>query len=212
MAEEAPAAACTVLLTGCTGFLGSHVLRDLLLLKAQCEVAVVVRARHGKSARHRVRALVHDLSEEFGEQEVDSAPAGGEELTQAEVVSVERKVDTLMERVLVIEGSLDDESLWKRTDLMELAPRLRAIIHCAANVSFDAPLADALRHNTGAWPCVSGMDVRTANCAAWLLLRRVWFLRETAWTRATTPRADKTLERLRPVDTQARPTVCIRTG
>jgi len=168
--EEAPAAACTVLLTGCTGFLGSHVLRDLLLLKAQCDVAVVVRARHGKSARHRVRALVRDLSEELGDQEVDSAPSGGEEqpLTQAEAVSVEKKVESLMERVLVIEGSLEDDSLWKRTDLMELAPRLRAIIHCAANVSFDAPLADALRHNTGAYvPCEC--RGRTRNCSLWLL-------------------------------------------
>jgi thioester reductase-like protein len=170
MAKQAPTAASTVLLTGSTGFLGSHVLRDLLLLKAQCDVAVVVRARHGMSARHRVRALVHDLSEEWGEQEVDSAPSGGEALTQAEAVSVERKVDSLMERVLVIEGSLEDESLWKRTDLMELAPQLRAIIHCAANVSFDAPLADALRHNTGAWPYVSGVDLLTASSAPWLLV------------------------------------------
>jgi plasmid stability protein len=140
------------------------------------QVAVVVRARHGLSARDRVRALVFDLVDASREQEAtsggDAAEAGGEEEEQE--AAKEAKVQRLMQQVCVIEGSLEDALLWQRTDLVELAPKLCTLIHCAGNVSFDSPLSHALRHNTGAYWLAGGDTLP----ALWPWASRSFGLRE----------------------------------
>ncbi len=97
-----------ILLTGCTGFLGSFLLRDALA--ARCNVAAVVRSQGRRSGAERVEDLVQFW---------------------------ERQLGRSLPRPVILEGNLDlpDMGL-SRDDGQWLSRHCDTVLHCAARVSF----------------------------------------------------------------------------
>jgi alcohol-forming fatty acyl-CoA reductase len=114
-----------VLLTGVTGFLGEALLQRLLVDLPATRIVALVRPRGGQSGRDR---LVQLLS-----KPAFAAPAedeGGLEV---------RATRLLDSRIEVLEGDLNAPPA--------LPSDVDIVIHCAGDVSFDAPIADAFRTN-----------------------------------------------------------------
>ena len=117
----------TFLLTGVTGFLGKVVLEELLRRRDELGVGrvhVVVRRSGERSAAERF------------EREVASSPC------------FSRLPSGWTALVDVVEGDLEEPGLPLGGRSTELEPALTHIVHAAASVSFDLPLAEALRANT----------------------------------------------------------------
>jgi long-chain acyl-CoA synthetase len=108
-------------LTGATGFLGMEVLARLIE-RDDVEVICLVRAPSREAAQGRLDALYGRLYEE--------PPAG---IGSVSVVAGDVAVDGL---------GLD------RTTRDELLSRVTAVVHCAASIAFDLPLALAHETNT----------------------------------------------------------------
>jgi thioester reductase-like protein len=111
----------TVLLTGATGFLGMELLVRLLE-RTDHDVIALVRARDREAAADRLRGVFERL---YGEP-----PAAASRV-----------------RAIPADVSLEDLGL-SRADRCEILARTDSIVHCAASISFDLPLAQACNVNT----------------------------------------------------------------
>jgi thioester reductase-like protein/1-acyl-sn-glycerol-3-phosphate acyltransferase len=116
-----------ILLTGATGFLGKVVLHELLRRREELGVArvhLLVRGRRGRSAEQRFRSGVHG-SECFS-----------------------RLPGSWPEHVRVVEGELTQPGAGLAPDARrELTRRIDRVIHCAASIEFQLPLAEAAAAN-----------------------------------------------------------------
>ena len=113
-----------VLITGVTGFLGLAVFERLLSEFPETRVSLLVRGRYGSPPESRVRELVSrsaftTFRERAGDKAVEEA---------------------LEQRVTVLEGDVAG-------DLPAFPPDLDVVFHCAADVSFDAPIDQAFQIN-----------------------------------------------------------------
>ena len=118
----------TFLLTGVTGFLGKVVLEELLRRREELEwerVHVLIRPRGGVGARER-----------FAREVAGSRCFGGLPCDWTRDVSV-------------LEGTLEEPGLGARPASEGLLDRVTHVIHAAASVNFDLPLAAAARANIG---------------------------------------------------------------
>ncbi len=107
------------LLTGATGFLGSHLLQDALA--SGCDVAVLVRRGRSGSAQSRVEGLL----EQFG-------AAGATPLAQPSI----------------IEGDLHKPDLGlDRASRAWIAEHCDRVVHCAASITFRAREGEPYRSN-----------------------------------------------------------------
>jgi thioester reductase-like protein len=111
----------TVLLTGATGFLGMELLVRLLE-RTDSELIVLIRACDRNEAAARLSGVFDRL--------YDTLPAAAAERVQAIPADV----------------SLDGLGL-DPGDRRELLARTRSIVHCAASIAFDLPLAQARNTN-----------------------------------------------------------------
>jgi len=108
----------TVLLTGATGFLGRHILWDLLRRDSQTEAHCLMRPSRRASPERRLEQLL--------------GPAGG------------RLAPDQRARCHAAVGDVTDEGLFAEPAVgARLTDEVDRIIHCAATVSFDAPLPEA---------------------------------------------------------------------
>jgi alcohol-forming fatty acyl-CoA reductase len=118
-----------VLLTGCTGFVGKVVLEELLRRRAELGIEAVhllIRPRRGFTAQER---FDNDVA---ASPCFSRLPLGWRELCHP------------------VEGDILEKGLGLHADAAErLAPRLTHIIHCAASVRFDLPVAEAAEINIG---------------------------------------------------------------
>jgi thioester reductase-like protein len=113
-----------VLLTGATGFLGSEILKRILVRHPRTRLTLLVRSTTRETARERVDKL---LARTFGQGE---ASRHGE------------RVDVVEGDISLRGAGMDVERATK------LVPRIDHVIHCAATVRFDLPLDVARRDNT----------------------------------------------------------------
>jgi thioester reductase-like protein len=104
-----------VFLTGATGFLGMEVLARLLEAGDR-EVLALVRAEDDAGAQRRLEDVLAKLWE-------DPTPYRG--------------------RVSAVRGELTQPGLGLGARREEVAERTHAVLHCAASISFDLPLAEA---------------------------------------------------------------------
>jgi thioester reductase-like protein len=105
-----------VFLTGATGFLGMEVLARLLE-RSDREVVALVRARDAEAARERIEGVLRTLWR-------DPAP--------------------YRHRVRPLAGDVTSPGLGVATaERSALAEEVSAVLHCAASISFDLPLAEA---------------------------------------------------------------------
>jgi thioester reductase-like protein len=112
----------SILLTGATGFLGMDTLAQLLE-HGEDQIVLVVRARDRGEAEERLAALLARLYDE---------PLQG------------------ADRVSVVRGDLLEPGLGlSPADRRRLVGSVERIVHCAASISFDLPLAQARRINVG---------------------------------------------------------------
>jgi thioester reductase-like protein len=112
----------TVLLTGATGFLGMEVLARLLE-RGDVEVLALVRGGDADEAAARLDGVLRTL--------YDTPPAG------------------MAQRVHALRGDATAEGLGlSDADRQEVVRRVDGVLHCAASISFDLPLADAREINT----------------------------------------------------------------
>lgn len=117
-----------ILLTGATGFLGKVVLYELLRRADELDIGrvyVVARGRRGTPAEARIRSRVFPLP--F----FAALPPGR------------------LDRVSVVTGDLCEPDLGiARPTWRDLLGSLTHVIHCAASVDFDLPIAEAAAINT----------------------------------------------------------------
>lgn len=113
----------SVLLTGATGFLGRHILWDLLNQSSDTTVACVLRPGRGSPERRLQRTL--------------AAAAG-------------RIPSDARERCVAVDGDLGDEQLIADpTTRARLVCEVDRVVHCAAAVQFDTSLSKARAVNVG---------------------------------------------------------------
>ena len=105
----------TVFLTGATGFLGMEVLARLLEAGDR-EVLALVRADDDAAAEQRLDGVLATLWD-------DPAP--------------------YRDRVSAVRGELTQPELGLGDRADEVAERTHAVLHCAASITFDLPLAEA---------------------------------------------------------------------
>ncbi|MDM5278518.1 amino acid adenylation domain-containing protein [Paenibacillus silvae] len=99
-----------VLVTGATGYLGSHVLQQLIVKSSARIYALVRRASDGTTAMQRLTKVMQDY---FGKQ----------------------LADQLAERVEIVEGNLEEKNLGLSGEQQAyIQSRIDRIIHCAADV------------------------------------------------------------------------------
>lgn len=129
-----------VLLTGATGYLGSHVLQQLIEKSTTQIYALVRRPNDGTTAMERLTKVMQGY---FGKQ----------------------LADQIADRVVIVEGNLEEENLGLSAEQQAwVAARIDRIIHCAAdvrhfgeaaqfaktNVEGTVALLDLIRHKKGA--------------------------------------------------------------
>ncbi len=113
-----------VFLTGATGFLGSEIMKRILVAHPRSRLAILVRSTPKETARERVDKLMARM---FGPEERA------------------RYAD----RVEVVEGDISLRGAGMDSERSgRLAERIDHVIHCAASVRFDMPLEVARRDNT----------------------------------------------------------------
>jgi len=109
-----------VLLTGATGFLGMEVLVRLLQ-REDTEVIALVRAADRDAADARLQTVLATLFEDRPE---------------------------LPERVIALPGDMAASGLGlSRADRATITSTTTAVVHCAASIAFDLPLAEAMEIN-----------------------------------------------------------------
>ena len=118
-----------VLLTGVTGFIGSLLLREILLHREELSigsVVVIVRPKRGRSATQRIERLLSQAMFNF--------------LSEGEKRSL----------VIVVEGDVTQPGCGMAPAVIESSihvSKISRVIHCAAAVSFSQPLEDAATSN-----------------------------------------------------------------
>ncbi|MFW6252876.1 MAG: fatty acyl-CoA reductase, partial [bacterium] len=113
----------TVLITGATGFLGKVVLEELLRTREHTRVILIVRQRGKLTAEDRLRQL--STSPCF-----DALP------------------DAWIEQVSAVQGDLTETRCGvSEEDLTRIRSTVTRVIHCAASIEFDLPVADAASAN-----------------------------------------------------------------
>lgn len=118
-----------VFLTGATGFVGSTLLRDLLVNRKTLSIEAVIllcRPKRGSSARSRVDKLLAEPQFSFLSEE-------------------EKKL-----AVQVVEGEVAEPNVGLNASDLEMIvsdAKITHVIHCAASVSFTQELPDAARTN-----------------------------------------------------------------
>ncbi len=119
----------TIVLTGATGFVGSLVLRDLLLerenLSLKC-VILIIREKKGETAASRISKLLKKPMYSFLSDK-----------------DVEQRVEVLSGDVTQSSAGLSHEDF----DRVVNDPTITHVLHCAAAVSFSQELPDAARSN-----------------------------------------------------------------
>ena len=123
-AEGAAGPGDNVLLTGGTGFLGTEIIKRILLRHPRSRLTLLVRATHRETARERVDRL---LVRAFGVEEASRHK----------------------ERIDVVNGDISLRGLGMDEERVDaLRARVDHVIHCAATIRFDLPLDIARRDNT----------------------------------------------------------------
>jgi len=99
-----------ILLTGATGYLGSHILKELINL-TDYKIYCIVRRKSKVSSLKRLKEILHYYLGDFGNAEID-------------------------ERITVIDGDLSLDNLGlSDDDYKELSTKIDSILHAAANVN-----------------------------------------------------------------------------
>lgn len=123
-AEGAAGPGDNVLLTGGTGFLGTEIIKRVLLRHPRSRLTLLVRATHRETARERVDRL---LVRAFGVEEANRH----------------------RERIDVVNGDISLRGLGMDEERVDaLRARVDHVIHCAATIRFDLALDIARRDNT----------------------------------------------------------------
>jgi thioester reductase-like protein len=113
----------TVLLTGATGFVGMEVMARLVERPDDTHVIAIIRADDREGAEARLRSVLASLYD-------DPEAAAG--------------------RVTALPGDIAVDGLGlSDMDRLEVLERATSIIHCAASISFDLPLLQAMNINAG---------------------------------------------------------------
>jgi len=113
----------TVLLTGATGFVGMEVMARLIERDDDTRVIALIRAEDRDGASVRLRRLLGTLFD-------DPAAAS--------------------ERVTALPGDIAVDGLGlNEIDRLYVLERVTSVIHCAASISFDLPLLQAMNINAG---------------------------------------------------------------
>ena len=115
-----------VLITGATGFVGKVVLAYLMQELPGGVFYVLVRAKRGVSMKERCELLL--ASEAFA--------------------SIDR--ENTLSRVIFIEGDMTKVGIGVSEEDIERLQSIEQVVHCAASISFDSPVVEALRINTTA--------------------------------------------------------------
>jgi alcohol-forming fatty acyl-CoA reductase len=127
MKQESPGV--RVLLTGCTGFVGKVVLEELLRRRAELGIEAVhllIRPRRGRTAQERF------------DRDVATSPC------------FSRLEPGWRELCHPVSGDIVEDGLGLDADAAaRLAAELTHVIHCAASVRFDLPVAEAAEINIG---------------------------------------------------------------
>ena len=135
----------TVLLTGATGFLGMELL-PLLLDDSDRRVLALVRARTNEEAQSRVRTTLAGVFDE---------------------------PERYANRVVALRGDLTSPDLGLDDAARELALSADEIIHGAASVAFDLPIADAREVNVGGTRRMLDLAAKSADAGS---LRRFTYI------------------------------------
>ncbi len=113
----------TVLITGATGFLGKVVLEELLRTRPDTHALLIVRPRGKLTAEDRLRQLI-------------GSPCFG------------NLPENWSQQVSAVEGDLAEEQCGlSAEDQSRVASTVTHIIHCAASIEFDLPVAEAAKAN-----------------------------------------------------------------
>jgi thioester reductase-like protein len=113
----------TVLLTGATGFVGMEVMARLVERDDDTHVIALIRAEDHEAATARLRGVLTTLYD-------DPAPA--------------------MQRVTALPGDIAVDGLGlSEIDRQQVLDRATCVVHCAASISFDLPLLQAMNINAG---------------------------------------------------------------
>src|SRR5271167_4896329 len=113
----------TVLLTGATGFVGMEVMARLVERDDDTHVIALIRADDREGARARLRGVLTTLFDD---------------------------PDAVADRVTALPGDIALDGLGlSEMDRLHVLERATSVIHCAASISFDLPLLQAMNINAG---------------------------------------------------------------
>jgi thioester reductase-like protein len=143
-----------IFLTGSTGFLGRHLLRQLIELRPDSEFRLLIRGSSQADAQVKLREALADA------YHVESAAAFQGALA-----------DEVLKRIEVVHGDLRSESFGlPRAEYLRVASGLSDIFHCAATTNLDLPIETARQVNVEGTKFIAQLALTAAEKGgnAWL--------------------------------------------
>jgi fatty acyl-CoA reductase len=133
----------TVLLTGCTGYIGGLVLESLLRTTDVGRVYVLLRAKKAQPPQARCDALL-----------------------QGPIFHLVRDKPQLLKKVVAVNGDLSEPGLGlSAADASTLAGTVDILIHSAADIRLEAPIQETMRANYVGTSRVLQLALQLKRCA-----------------------------------------------